>query len=55
MKELKENSETALITVFSLEHFLLFSVAGIQLYLNQQPAWVEAFYARKNYKEFRKA
>lgn len=51
MKNLKENSETALMTVFSLEHILLFSVAGIQIYLNKEPKWVETFRARKSYRE----
>ena len=51
MRDLKENSETAIITVFTLEHLLLFSVTGIKMYLDKPPSWVEAFVARKAYKE----
>ena len=51
MKEMKENSETALLTVFSLEHLLLFSVAGIKIFLDRAPSWVEAFKARKAHRE----
>ena len=47
LKDLKENSETSLLTVFTLEHLLLFSVFSIQALLDRRPPWVEAFFARK--------
>merc|ERR1712224_609303 len=50
MKELKENSETAMITVFSLEHILLFSIAAIHMIYDKEPEWTLTFKARHAYK-----
>ena len=51
LKDLKENSETSLLTVFTLEHMLLFSVTAIKMFLDRKPSWVEAYFARKAYRE----
>lgn len=53
MKDLKENSETSLFTVFTLEHILLFSVAAIQMVMNTKPNWVQVYNARRSHRKYK--
>ena len=50
MKDLKEDSITAVTTIFGLEHILLFVTMLIRIMLDKDPHWVTLYLARRAYR-----
>lgn len=46
----KDDSKTAVATVFALEHVLLLTVFSLKLFLDRDPEWINVFYARRAYR-----
>ena len=50
LKSYKDDSATAMTTVFCLEHLLLLSIFMLKLLLDKEPEWIGIFLARRSYK-----
>lgn len=50
LKSYKDDSTTAMTTVFCLEHVLLLSIFMIKLILDKEPEWIGIFMARRSYR-----
>jgi len=50
MIDLKMQSNTAITTVFTLEHLILFFIFVIRVYWDKSPEWVDIFMARRSYR-----
>ena len=51
LKDYKDNSATAMTTVFCLEHVILLTVFSLRLALDQDPEWINQYLARRAKKE----
>mmetsp|Transcript_16111 Transcript_16111/g.27224 ORF Transcript_16111/g.27224 Transcript_16111/m.27224 type:complete len:232 (+) Transcript_16111:1637-2332(+) len=47
LSEYRDDSATSIVTVFALEHILLFSVFLIKMLRDKNPEWVDIFIARR--------
>lgn len=50
MADMKMQSTTAITTVFTLEHLILFFIFVMRMYWDQNPEWVDIFMARRSYR-----
>lgn len=50
LKNYRDNSDTAIATVFTLEHLILFGLFVIKVFWDCNPEWVDIYQARRNYK-----
>jgi anoctamin-10 len=53
LKNYRDDSTTAITTVFVLEHVLLLTVFALKLALDKDPEWINTFLARRNHKNER--
>lgn len=54
LKPLKEDSATSLVTMFGIEHVLIFIVLFARWLYDSNPKWVDVFFARKSYKSIKR-
>lgn len=50
LKALKEDSATSLVTMFGIEHLLIFIVLFLRWFYDSNPRWVNVFFARRSFK-----
>jgi len=55
MAGLREDSLTSVLTVFTIEHFLIMFVVIVRFSYEGAPGWVTTFPERRHFKSFRKA
>ena len=54
LKDLREDSATSILTIFSIEHILIATILIIRLSFSSQPAWLRIFINRMRHKNIKK-
>jgi len=50
LKALKEDSATSILTMFGIEHILIFIVLFLRWFYDSNPKWVDVFFSRRSFK-----
>ena len=51
---MKEDSSTNILTIFGIEHIMVFVVAFLRFTLNTQPRWLQIFNERRSFKSIKR-
>ena len=54
LKGMKEDSSTNILTIFGIEHVMVFIVAFLRIVLDNEPRWLTIFKERRNFKSVKR-